>query len=188
MELSPKLYQWIVRPDWYNKRFTNNVLNKENIYHKKVLDFGCGVGSNSFLCKAENYLGIDTDKNRIKQAKRNYPDYNFANVEKVELNENSFDLILIIAVLHHIPSDELEKIVEDFKKILRPNGEILVIEPCYYNHCTFNNHFMSFFDKGKFIRSKEEYFRFFQNKNFKIKSYRELSKLLYKEIFFSVSL
>ncbi|MFW6016709.1 MAG: class I SAM-dependent methyltransferase [bacterium] len=189
MDLSPKIYQWIVRPNWYNRYFTHNVLAKENIYHKRVLDFGCGVGSNCFLIKAENYLGVDIDKDRIEHARKQNPDYHFEIMKNVNFKKNSFEIILIIAVLHHIPNSEIKFLLKIFKKILKKsNGKILVIEPCYYKNKIFNNCFMNFFDKGKFIRNKDEYFSIFQSEDYRINSYRKLNKILYKEIFYSASL
>src|SRR6056297_1126882 len=108
MELPPKIYKHLIRPDWYNKKFVANVLKDFKFGDKKVLDFGCGTGSNCFLCNPDNYLGVDPDKKRIEYAINNNPEYHFEVLnEKINTSANFFDIILIIAVLHHIQDNKL---------------------------------------------------------------------------------
>lgn len=96
----------------------------------KVLDVGCGNGI-SVLELPDNvkYMGIDTCKAFIEIAKNNYPDKNFIYYDKETLpcNENTFDWVLCIATLHHIPSKEKRKImVKELKRVTKKGGKILV--------------------------------------------------------------
>lgn len=191
MDLSPRLYHWLIRPEWYNKKYSKKILLKKfNFTNKKVLDFGCGIGSNSFLIKPENYLGIDPDKKRIRYARKMNPGYRFDVLnEELNLPENTFDIILIIAVLHHIPTEKMPGILCKIEKTLKkPNGKIIVIEPCIFPEHQLNNFIMKTLDRGKYIRKKSDYLNIFRHRDFKINFVKKMSKLLYKEIFFSVSL
>ena len=38
----------------------------------RVLDFGCGIGSNSKLFNSENYIGVEVDKSRVESARLKY--------------------------------------------------------------------------------------------------------------------
>ena len=35
----------------------------------RVLDFGCGIGSNSKLFKPEDYIGVEVDESRVESAR-----------------------------------------------------------------------------------------------------------------------
>lgn len=190
MELSPRIYNWLVRPGWYNKKFTKKVLKNKYIFDDKmILDFGCGIGSNCFLFKPGNYLGVDINKRRIEYAKYINPRYNFELLDnKIKSSKNSIDIILLIAVLHHIPDSNIAAIIKEFKRILKyPSGIILVMEPCFFEEKLLNNYYMKLFDRGKYIRNREGYFKIFKNNNFLIRNEEIISKIAYKELFFSAS-
>ncbi|MTI59349.1 MAG: class I SAM-dependent methyltransferase [Firmicutes bacterium] len=191
MELSPRLYNWLVRPTRYNKKFTLKVFqNKFEFKHKKVLDFGCGIGSNCFISKPHSYLGVDIDKKRINYAKYINPEYRFEIFDgKINTLDNSIDIILIIAVLHHISNEKITTILNEFKRILKDNtGILIVLEPCLWEENLFNNFCMKILDRGKYIRKQDEYLQIFKEQNFKINEIEKIKKLSYREILFSASL
>lgn len=189
MQLPPKLYNWLVRPEWLTNIYINDLL-KENfiLKNKDVLDFGCGIGSTSSIFSPEDYLGIDPDQERIKYAQQLYSDYDFQTLDKGKLDfeANSFDYILMIAVLHHIPSDELRDILQQFHQILKSTGRIIVIEPCFFSNSYLNNYFMKIMDNGDYIRNLNQYFKLFQNQYYKVNPIAKYKKMiLYNELFFS---
>ncbi|SJZ40397.1 class I SAM-dependent methyltransferase [Selenihalanaerobacter shriftii] len=192
MKLSPKLYHWFVRPTWLSNLYINNVIKRNfNIQNKSVLDFGCGIGSSCSMFSPNNYLGVDLDQNRIKYARHLYPQYNFHVLKEKDLNilSDVFDYILIVAVLHHIPSKKLSDVLQEFSRILKSNGSIIVIEPCFFINSHFNNYFMNFFDNGKHIKTMEGYFEIFRHHNYQINKIKKYKKLLfYNEILFSATL
>ena len=54
-------------------------------YYKKgdrVLDFGCGVGSNSTLFHNDDYIGVDVDKSRVLSSRLKYPKSNLYHKRK----------------------------------------------------------------------------------------------------------
>ncbi|ADL12665.1 class I SAM-dependent methyltransferase [Acetohalobium arabaticum] len=188
MQLPPKLYNWLVRPEWLTNIYINDLL-KENfiLKNKDVLDFGCGIGSTSSIFNPEDYLGIDPDQERIKYAQQLYSDYDFQTLDKSKLDfeANSFDYILMIAVLHHIPSDELRDILQQFHQILKSTGKIIVIEPCFFSNSYLNNYFMKIMDNGDYIRNPNQYFKLFQNQYYKVNPIAKYKKMiLYNELFF----
>lgn len=187
MEISPKLYHLFVRPKWFSKIYIGNIISSNfNFNDKIVLDFGCGIGSSCFMFDSSSYLGIDCDSKRINYAKRLYPDYNFDVLQDnhIQVNDNSVDYILIVSVLHHISSKMLKDYTKEFYRVLKPNGMIIVIEPCLFEKSNFKNYFMTFFDKGKYIRNQKEYFNLFNN-YFKVEVLKKYNQLLfYNKIFF----
>jgi ubiquinone/menaquinone biosynthesis C-methylase UbiE len=190
MELSPRLYRWFVRPKWISNLCIRNVVNSNfNFENKKVLDFGCGVGSICFMFQPSNYMGIDCDSRRIDYAKRLNPGYNFDVLKgnEISVEDKSIDYILTISVLHHIPSEYMKNFAEEFNRVLKCDGKIIVIEPCFLKDNHFNNRFMSFFDKGKYIRSEEEYLSLFNDfyETEVLKKYNQL--MFYNKLFFTAT-
>lgn len=112
---------------WKDLVFIINYITPED----KVLDLGCGNGRFYELVnkRTNSYTGIDISEKLIAEAKRKYPKATFkvADAAKLPFSENSFDKVLSIAVLHHIPSKKLQKkFFEEIKKILRPKGLLIL--------------------------------------------------------------
>ncbi|KAJ49234.1 ubiquinone/menaquinone biosynthesis C-methylase UbiE [Clostridium tetanomorphum] len=154
MELSPRLYHYFVRPKWFLNKFYNSMFqNCIEFKDKTVLDFGCGIGSSSYLFESSNYLGVDCDDKRINYAKKLYPEYNFITTKDglLPLSQNSVDYIMILSVLHHIPTEELTDSLKEFKRVLKSDGNIIIVEPCFFKKARMRNWYMSKLDKGTSI-------------------------------------
>ncbi|MBC2398761.1 class I SAM-dependent methyltransferase [Clostridium tetanomorphum] len=182
MELSPRLYHYFVRPKWFLNKFYNSMFqNCIEFKDKTVLDFGCGIGSSSYLFESSNYLGVDCDDKRINYAKKLYPEYNFITTKDglLPLSQNSVDYIMILSVLHHIPTEELTDSLKEFKRVLKSDGNIIIVEPCFFKKARMRNWYMSKLDKGKYIRNEDEYLDLFRKANYKTKVIKRYNQLLF---------
>lgn len=192
MQLSPRIYHSLIRPKWLTKLYIQNHIQQHfNFSDKKVLDFGAGTGANCTLSTPEHYFGIDPDSHRIEFAKRLNNDYRFETFNGNELpsENNSFDFILIIAVLHHIPPELVHGYVKEFKRVLKPDGRIVVLEPCLFEKSPISNWFMRSNDKGEYILSEEEYLNYFTKEKFRCQVLKKFKKcFFYNELYFSASL
>lgn len=158
---------------------------------KTVLDFGCGVGSSSFLFDPSTYHGVDCDGSRIEYAKKLYPKHNFMTIKedgRIPLSSNFVDYVMILSVLHHIPTEAFSNCLKELQRVLKPDGSFIIVEPCYYEKSTLQNWWMLNFDKGKYIRSEEEYLDMFRKSKYKTKVIKRYNQLLfYNKIMFSAS-
>ncbi|MFJ5760409.1 class I SAM-dependent methyltransferase [Neobacillus sp. NPDC093182] len=192
LQLSPRIYHSLIRPKWLTKLYIQNHIQQHfNFSGKKVLDFGAGTGANCTLCTPEHYFGIDPDSYRIEFAKRLYKQYRFETFNGSELpaDNNSFDFILIIAVLHHIPPEIVYGYVKEFKRVLKPEGRIVVMEPCLFEKSPFSNWYMRSHDKGEYILREEEYLSYFTKEKFQCTVLKKFKKcFFYNELYFSASL
>ncbi|KKR49117.1 MAG: hypothetical protein UT86_C0001G0089 [Candidatus Magasanikbacteria bacterium GW2011_GWC2_40_17] len=104
----------------------------------KVLDLGCGnaVLYEILAGKSIDYVGLDVSSKLLNLAKKNISSVK-KNGERARLikgdivdlpfSKNQFDWVLSLAVLHHIPSRELQKkSAEEIYKILKPGGRIVI--------------------------------------------------------------
>lgn len=111
--------------------------------HLTVLDVGCGPGF--FACilaeKGYNVTGIDRSADMLKYADMNAkvlglsPKFIQMDANKLEFNDNSFDLIISRNVTWTF--DEPAKVYEQFYKKLKPDGRLLIYDanwhiPFYY--------------------------------------------------------
>jgi ubiquinone/menaquinone biosynthesis C-methylase UbiE len=192
LQLSPRIYHTLIRPKWFTKLYIQNHIQKHfNFTDKKVLDFGAGTGANCTLCRPDHYFGIDPDSYRIEFAKRLYNDYRFETFKGNELpaDSHSFDYILIIAVLHHIPPEMVYGYIKEFKRVLKPDGRIVVIEPCLFEKSPISNWFMRTNDKGDYILREEGYLNYFTKEKFHCQVLKKYKKcFFYNELYFSASL
>ena len=97
----------------------------------EVLDAGCGVGTpvSQFLVNMGfNVTGVDISKKLIDLAKQNIPEASFyqKNILTLDFPNDSFDGIICVYTLWHIPRTDHSSIIENFHRMLKDNG-ILVI-------------------------------------------------------------
>lgn len=94
-----------------------------------ILDYGCGVGKLCDLIDKENYLGVDIDIESILEAKKNYPNYQFFQLNDFEkLDENmKFDTIVSMAVIEHVKKPK--EFLVNLSKYTKPNGRIVLTTP-----------------------------------------------------------
>ncbi|MFH1575908.1 MAG: class I SAM-dependent methyltransferase [Candidatus Nealsonbacteria bacterium] len=108
----------------------------EPLYHyashkDKVLDLGCGNGRLLPIFKDIdiNYTGVDNSEKLIEIAKKTYPNAAFLVADALHLPfpPNHFDKIYSVAVLHHIPSEELRlKFLKEARRVLKPGGLLIL--------------------------------------------------------------
>ena len=95
----------------------DHLLKNRFSLNSKILDAGCGDGRNLiyFLNNGYRVYGVDADPDAIRMLKfisnSKYPDYdatrfNVGNVEDMDFESESFDLVISSAVLHFAESHE----------------------------------------------------------------------------------
>ncbi len=108
---------------WEDLKFLFDYLNKGS----KVLDLGCGNGRfyHWFQEKGVDYVGVDFSSSLIEIAKKKFPEGKFylGNALELPFKNSEFDALFAIALLHHIPSNELRlKVLLEAKRVLKRNG------------------------------------------------------------------
>lgn len=116
---------------FYEYAFITNQINKNDY----VLDAGAGVGYffKTYLSRRCKQLdAIDVDLNILEEENTdNLTHYSFA-LENLDAfmytydTKNYYDKIICCSVLEHIDSSLHLKILDNFKNLLRDNGEIII--------------------------------------------------------------
>ncbi len=128
--------------------------------HRHVLDFGCGTGRAAHLFSPSRYVGVDIDRDRLIFAKQANPRHAFVAVGETRplpFRDAMFDLVLAFAVLHHISDSAGRFYAGEFRRLLRPGGITVLLEPSYRSRAPLTNLMMSLFDEGHYIRSPGGY-------------------------------
>jgi ubiquinone/menaquinone biosynthesis C-methylase UbiE len=97
----------------------------------KLLDFGCGHQA-LFLQSVQRDLtqgiGLDYDAAPGRPAP-NLEIQNFHFKNRFEFPDHTFDYVTILAVLEHIPLDQVDVLFREFRRILKPGGRVLLTTP-----------------------------------------------------------
>ncbi len=97
---------------------------------RRVLDVGCGPGTNARYFTDHEYLGIDINPRYIASAQRRYQqDFLVADVTRhhAPVGER-YDCILVNSFLHHIDRDATRRILSHLRELLTDDGYIHVLE------------------------------------------------------------
>jgi ubiquinone/menaquinone biosynthesis C-methylase UbiE len=98
----------------------------------KVLDIGCGVGLlHPYLVKSVgNLAGADVSGSSIEIARRNNPgvDYSVYDGTALPYPDGAFDCALAVTVMHHVPPEQWPAFMREAKRVVRPGGQVIVIE------------------------------------------------------------
>lgn len=104
----------------------------------KVLEIGCGVGWES-IAWAENGMdihSIDLSPAALDLAKKNFEhnnlkgDLRLANAEELPFEDNSFDIVTSLGVLHQ--TESTERAVSQVHRVLKPGGHAVIT--LYYKY------------------------------------------------------
>lgn len=106
-----------------------------------VLDYGCGRGYIAVRVAedgARSVTGIDLSAGEIEHARRRAAaspthsriSFVVGDAHHTPFPDESFDLIVGAAILHHL---RLEVALREVKRLLRPGGEAVFLEPLWHN-------------------------------------------------------
>lgn len=97
---------------------------------KRVLDVGCGPGTNARFFSKSDYLGIDINPKYVEQAKRRFGDrFVVADVTRDELPESEpFDFVLVNSLLHHLDTPAVRRLLSGVARHLSADGHVHILD------------------------------------------------------------
>jgi tRNA (uracil-5-)-methyltransferase TRM9 len=120
-------YSRVREKEWKEMQFLFNDISPD----ERVLDLGCGNGRfyPLFEKRKADYYGIDFSTRMIEIAKEKHPRARFwlGTGFHLAFDQEFFDWVFAIAVLHHIPSKEMRlKFLEEAKRVLKNKGRFVL--------------------------------------------------------------
>lgn len=149
------------------EHFQRYLWARQLVTGKNVLDAACGEGYGSSILaqKAQSVIGLDIDKTSVdwarnKYAKQNNLMYLQGSIEKLPLEDNSVDVVVSFETIEHVDEEIQKKYLQEIKRVLRPNGFLVMSTPnkaVYSDKYNYKNefHVKEFY--------KEEFLAFLKN-------------------------
>lgn len=109
--------------------------NLNYVENKFVLDIACGVGwGTELLAKGAKFvIGVDVDAPSIEYAKKEYTGDNFRFVQgsilSIPFPDQLFDVVNSIETFEHVKRYEIETLVSECYRVLKPGGLFIFSTP-----------------------------------------------------------
>ncbi len=164
-----RLYQKTVRKNNHEYDLFKYIFSELSKNRKiKMLDLCSG---DSFILKyvseyLDQYIGVDNNEKYLKKLKSEWPNFKFinadiSNLRKLDEVKDFYpDIIFMNGAIHHLNDDIMDEINSFISKF--NNTMFLSVDPIKFNNGLINK-IMLFFDRGKFIRKKDEYKKLMAN-------------------------
>ncbi len=129
---------------------------------RRVLDVGCGPGTNTHHFASADYLGIDFNPAYIENARRRHGrEFVVADVTKYEVaREERFDLILANSLFHHIDTASTSRILAHLATLLSDDGHVHVLDLVLPERPSVSR-FLARADRGEYPRPLAEWRQLF---------------------------
>lgn len=131
-----------------------------------VLDVGCSTGTCAGTVvdmERHRYTGVDVVPGYVAIASRRHPGGRFlaADARSLRFADAAFDLALYIGVLHHMDDETARACLKETRRVLRPEGSILIAEPVF-TPGRWVSSFLLRMDRGRHIRDEAGYRALFE--------------------------
>ncbi len=131
-----------------------------------VLDVGCGPADVLEFLREVKYIGLDHNPNYIATATKKYGSkgtFICAGVDQLnKYGLKTFDRIIILGVMHHLDDSQLTQLMMSLKGRLNAGGALITFDVAFEDGQKFFAKLLARNDRGKFVRTKEQYFKFIE--------------------------
>lgn len=118
-------YDNFVLPAWLKSELASKSL--------RILDYGCGYGQVLLALTRAGYndvYGCDIDKAAVAECQKNNLNVSItSSCPQGKIFEHSYDVIILSHVVEHIEKRKTISFLQEIKKLLAPNGKLLVAVP-----------------------------------------------------------
>jgi len=117
------------------------ILKEINPRGKFIADVGCGIGNlTRWLAnhKAKRVFGIDIEKiieKATQQPNSGNEIFIAGKGQKLPLAKEVADCMIYFASFHHVPENKMSKAFAECKRVLKPDGIALIVEPVFETGC-----------------------------------------------------
>ncbi|HBP51305.1 MAG: Methyltransferase type 11 [Candidatus Shapirobacteria bacterium GW2011_GWE1_38_10] len=163
MHLLEDSHFWFVGKRFFIKTYLDKITSKIST----ILDIGSGTGGTTKLLeKYGKVIGIEKNSFAQSLSKKRGLEVVKGKAEKLPFKKNSFDLVTILDVLYHRDIKNINKVIKETSRVLKPKGFILITDSAF--SFLQGNHSSFVYEKRRFTVS-------------------ELKKILYKNGFITTN-
>lgn len=115
----------------YRRKIWKEVLDFIKTIKGRTLDVGCGNGDVTRLLK--NAVGVDVSEELLETArKKSNNEFIKVGCEDLPFEDNEFDNVLLIAVLHNLKKTSRKKCLKEIYRVLKKKGKLFLSVWCKY--------------------------------------------------------
>jgi SAM-dependent methyltransferase len=124
---------------------------------RRVLDVGCGPGTNARHFSHAHYIGIDCNLAYIDYARRRHRgEFVVADARTYQVpSDQRFDFILANSFLHHIDAENCRSILSHLGTLLTEDGHVHILDLVLARETSIAR-WLTLHDRGDFPRPSEE--------------------------------
>lgn len=102
----------------------------------KIIDLCCGTGNQLKHFKKQgfsNAVGVDLSETMIAEASKGKHKSKcfLEDATNTSFKDNSYDIVTITLALHEKPFEVIKAMIEESKRLLKPNGHLLIADYCF---------------------------------------------------------
>ncbi|MBN2572525.1 MAG: class I SAM-dependent methyltransferase [Ignavibacteriales bacterium] len=164
-----KAERWLIRE---RDKILNTFIDKILSANKKVIEIGCGYGSNITLINetrsdVECYA-LDNSQASIDLVKERIPNSIIADCRETNFPDNTFDIVYSAGLMEHFEDEK--PLLDEWKRILKPNGYMLTFIPAKYSLWQFYQllHFGKWKHGYEKAYTHKKLLKLFEKNNFEI--------------------
>jgi SAM-dependent methyltransferase len=129
----------------------------------RILDIGCGPADLLAYLGSVEYVGFDENSDYIKFARARFGEQgqfycNRVSAESLQ-EQPTFDIVLGMAILHHLDDAEALQLFQLARSALRPGGRFVSLDACYVDGQSPIARWLISMDRGQYVRTEAEYVR-----------------------------
>jgi SAM-dependent methyltransferase len=131
---------------------------------RRVLDVGCGPGTNARRFAGAEYVGVDINARYLEIARaRHGGRFVEADIGTADLSSlGLFDTVLVNSFLHHLPDDAVSRTLGQIARLLTPDGRAHLLELVMPERRSLAR-VMARLDRGRYARSLEAWTAIFSS-------------------------
>jgi demethylmenaquinone methyltransferase/2-methoxy-6-polyprenyl-1,4-benzoquinol methylase/phosphoethanolamine N-methyltransferase len=125
-----------------------------------ILDVGCGTGTQVLMAKEHvgesgSVFGIEPSLEMVSYARRKAARRGLSVniqpgvIEKLDYPDQSFDVVLCVIVMHHMPDEAKILGIKEMARVIRPGGRLLVVDSDLHLLPPFEEHGFSKIKTGR---------------------------------------
>jgi len=129
----PVVYRLWMAP-WAEKKFAPVAARNDMSRVRRVLDVGCGPGTNADYFSGVSYLGVDLNPQYIRDAEKRYGNggkRRFLAVDAAKFQaapDERFDFILVNSFFHHVDDQTARGILANLSRLLADDGAVHILD------------------------------------------------------------
>lgn len=127
----------------------------------RILDIGCGTAEVLKYIPDAKYIGFDPSPNYIEKARERFGNratFFVGYFARGSLPaDQKFDLVTVLAALHHMNDDSVDRLFDCVKPHLAERGRVVTIDPVFAEHQNPVAKWLIRMDRGRHVRREEAY-------------------------------